>query len=285
MGLPSGQDVARSMGIEPIRDRDLRVGKAVVEDWDSNPALASIHDRVRVKEPGLAARLVYDDYERRSGLLRVLPRDATAAAWGAGGRGDLGDFVAGRYRLVRLDRDRAVIARAGAATIESDTSPLSVETDISIGGGRLDPSLRWSVTVRNDGSRALEARLGVEWALTMLGGGGNPEAWWEVGGKRAAHDGIGEAAGVEHLRQANSWLGLSVETTVSPAADAWHAPIETISNSEAGFERVYQGSALLLSWLVSIPAGGTWSATIEHRASVVVDRAAQESGELLAGRA
>ena len=44
MGLPSGQDVARSMGIEPIRDRDLRVGKAVVEDWDSNPTLASIHD-------------------------------------------------------------------------------------------------------------------------------------------------------------------------------------------------------------------------------------------------
>ena len=44
MGLPSGQDVARSMGIEPIRDRVLRVGKAVVEDWDSNPTLASIHD-------------------------------------------------------------------------------------------------------------------------------------------------------------------------------------------------------------------------------------------------
>ena len=43
MGLPSGQDVARAMGVEPIEDEDLRVGKAVVEDWDSNPTLASIH--------------------------------------------------------------------------------------------------------------------------------------------------------------------------------------------------------------------------------------------------
>ncbi len=38
-------------------------------------------------------------------------------------------------------------------------------------------------------------------------------------------------------------------------ADAWWAPIETISNSENGFERVYQGSGLLLSWPVALAAG------------------------------
>jgi hypothetical protein len=37
---------------------------------------ASIHDRVAVKEPELASRLVYDTYERRSGLVR-LPRPAS----------------------------------------------------------------------------------------------------------------------------------------------------------------------------------------------------------------
>jgi len=243
-------------------------------------APASIHDIVQVKEPGLAALLVYDEYERRSGLLRVLAPDATAGSWGAGGRDDLADFVAGPYRIIRLDRDRAVLARDGRATIAGITSPLAVETEISVGGGRLDPSLRWSTTVRNDGLLTLEARLGVEWALTMLGGGGNPEAWWEVGGARARHDGTGAADEVEHLGQGNSWLGLAVETFVSPPAAAWHAPIETISNSEAGFERVYQGSALLLSWVVSIPAGGTWSATIEHRARVDAGRAPPELGEL-----
>src|SRR5207244_2737531 len=101
------------------------------------------------------------------------------------------------------------------------------------------------------------------------------QAWWEVGGERTGHDRPGAASTVERLGQGNSWLGLSVETSVSPAADAWHAPIETVSNSEAGFERVYQGSALFLSWLVRLPAGETWSATIEHRATVAVDRAAE----------
>jgi len=251
----------------------------------ASDAPASIHEIVHVKESGLAALLVYDDYERRSGLLRVLPPEATAASWGAGGGGDLGDFVTGQYRIVRLDRDRAVIARDGHATIAGTRYPLAVESEILVGGGRLDPSLRCTTTVRNGGGRMFEARLGVEWALTMLGGGGNPEAWWDVGGSRARHDGTGAAEAVQHLGQGNSWLGLEVETLVTPAAAAWHAPIETISNSEAGFERVYQGSALLLSWVVGIPAGGTWSATVEHRARVEVDRAAAEAGGLLANRA
>ena len=44
MGLPSGQDVARSMGLEPISDSNLRVGKAVLDDWETNPTLASLHE-------------------------------------------------------------------------------------------------------------------------------------------------------------------------------------------------------------------------------------------------
>ena len=113
------------------------------------------------------------------------------------------------------------------------------------------------------------------------GGGGNPEAWWEIAGERPRHDGAGSAAGVKTIGQGNSWLGLALESSITPPADAWHAPIETVSNSEAGFERVYQGGALLLSWLVRIAAGESWSASIEHRAAVAVDRAAAEAGELL----
>ena len=32
MGLPSGQSVAGSLGLEPIADDNLRIGKAVVDD-------------------------------------------------------------------------------------------------------------------------------------------------------------------------------------------------------------------------------------------------------------
>jgi hypothetical protein len=42
MGLPSGQNVARAMGLEPIKNENLRVGKAVVGDFPRNPTLSSL---------------------------------------------------------------------------------------------------------------------------------------------------------------------------------------------------------------------------------------------------
>jgi 4-alpha-glucanotransferase len=151
-----------------------------------------------------------------------------------------------------------------------------VQTLLAVGGGRLDPTLEQRVTVENLGDAELEARLGVEWAITLLGGGGNPDAWWEVDGHRSRHDGAGSSEALGRIVQGNNWLGVEVETTVDQQADAWFAPIETVSNSEAGFERVYQGSALLLSWQVTIEPGARWSTTIRQVARIAEDRAEQE---------
>src|SRR5206468_3437130 len=46
----------------------------------------------------------------------------------------------------------------------------------------------------------------------------------------------------------NDQLGVKVETTTDRPVDGWVAPIETVSNSEGGFELVYQGST---TWLVA----------------------------------
>jgi hypothetical protein len=262
---------------------DVAPGSAdALEPAGGDAAPASIHDRVLVKEAGLAARLVYDEYERRSGLIRMLPADATAATWGAGGRRDLADFVNAQFRIERLDTSGVLLARDGAATIDGAIVPLLAESELRLGGGRLDPILEQRVTLENRGLATFEARVGLEYAITMLGGGGNPEAWWQVGEARTSHDGSGTAAEVDRVAQGNGWLGVEVETRAEPAADAWHAPIETISNSEAGFERVYQGSALLLSWPVTLAPGARWSVSVRHAASVHADHAAREREELAA---
>jgi len=42
LGLPSGQAVARAMGLEPIDDDNLRIGKAVVDEWDDNTKITAL---------------------------------------------------------------------------------------------------------------------------------------------------------------------------------------------------------------------------------------------------
>ena len=77
-------------------------GRGAAARTDGGGAPASIHGVVRVKEPGLAARLVYDRYERRSGLIRVLGREVSAEDWAQARADDLGDAVDGAFELVSL---------------------------------------------------------------------------------------------------------------------------------------------------------------------------------------
>jgi hypothetical protein len=240
-------------------------------------ALASIHEMVMTKEPGLAAMLHYDPYERRGGLVRFLARDTTADAWAKGDAVELGDAVEGRYELSVLELDRAVVTR-DATVLGGRGRPAQVRVtkEVVLGGDRSSPTLSLTVTVANRSNHRVEAMLGVEWTLTMLGGGGNPAAWLEVAGVRGTHDSRGVAGSVSAVSQGNDFVGIAIETSVSEPADAWWAPVETISNSEGGFERVYQGAGLLFSWPLALAAGASRTVTVAHVVRVTHDRAVEE---------
>jgi Animal haem peroxidase len=52
MGLPSGQDVARAMGYEPLKDEELKIGKATnLDEYNNLPILKSIHTSFTGKAP------------------------------------------------------------------------------------------------------------------------------------------------------------------------------------------------------------------------------------------
>ncbi len=234
----------------------------------ASDAPTSIHDTFRVKEPGLAERLVYDAYERRSGLVRALAIDATPDDWAMARAVELGDAVDGSFTLVELGPGCLVARRA--ATIAG--ARVDVTKTLTIDGDRRSPALTLEVALEHVSGPPLDVRLGIEWSLTMLGGGGNPSAWWDVAGERTGHDVAGSAAALTTIAQGNDHIGISVTTSVDDA-DAWWAPIETVSNSEDGFERVYQGAGLLLSWPLALAAGGRWTRTTRHLVATSVDRA------------
>ena len=262
---------------ETLRAHDAKAAEAalaadpLVAGDGGTAAPASIHDVVRMKETGLAGHLRYDDHERRSGLVRFLRQDVSPESWAAAESADLGDALDRSFDLVELGPRRLVVRRDA----EVAGGRIRVTKTIRLGGGRTDPTLDVRVEVENIGAHGLETRLGIESTSTMLGGGGNPAAWWQVAGPRTAHDTGGRATGVTTLSQGNSYIGVEIVTSVSVPADAWWAPVETISNSESGFERVYQGSGLLLSWPLSLEPGARWDVTISNAVTVTRDHATE----------
>lgn len=238
---------------------------------------ASIHELVIVKEPGLADRLWYDDHERRSGLVRFLAADATPDAVERAAAAELGDLVGGRYDLVALEQGSLVVRRDGTVRApDGSAQPVTVAKRVRLAGGRLDPVLELEVAVEHRGDRPLEGRLATEWSLHLLGGGGNPDAWYEVAGERSPHDGSGTADDATRLAFGNDHVGLRVDVELDPPQDAWWHPIETISSSEAGFERVYQGSSLLLGRIVRLEPGASAVLRVTQRLRAARDRTADE---------
>jgi len=55
----------------------------------------------------------------------------------------------------------------------------------------------------------------------------------------------------------DDWNRFRVTLRLDRSGDIWYMPIETVSQSEEGAERIYQGSALLASWPLTLNPGTT----------------------------
>ena len=238
----------------------------------------SIHGIVQSKEPGLERLLVYDAYERRSGLVHLLDAGVSLQDLVEARAEERADVVDGRYEIVELGATRLVARRDGTARMAGAGAPqiVRVEKTYRLGGDRSSPQLALGVRLQNRSQEWLSGRLAVEWNTTFSGGGGNPAAFYEIDGERQPHDGRGELAEATRIVSGNTGIGLVLTTEATPPAQArWYA-IETISNSESGFERVYQGSCLVLAWAVELAAGEHLEVEVRQALEVMRDRAAEE---------
>ena len=222
---------------------------------EGEEAPASIHDIVRIKEPGLAARLFYD---ASSGA------PASSASWPPSDARGLGDRPRRRARRRRRRRIRVETSSPVASSPAARRRQRSVRDGDQDDHSRRRPprpdpdaSRSSSSTARARRRRPRRHRVDADDArrrrqpVRLVGRRRRPD---RARRRRQAHD-------VSTIAQGNDYVGVSV-TRPSTPADAWWAPIETVSNSEAGFERVYQGSGLLLSWPLALAPGGRGRARV-----------------------
>jgi alpha-amylase len=68
--------------------------------------------------------------------------------------------------------------------------------------------------------------------------------------------------GMTQLGLTDEWLGISAVLSFDQPAAIWTYPVDTVSQSEGGFELVHQSVAVLPHWVVIPDADGRWSATM-----------------------
>ena len=115
--------------------------------------------------------------------------------------------------------------------------------------------------IANKGQARLQTRFASEWNINLLGGGGNDQAYYRVEGQTLENerfDSTGEVTQVSEFHIGNTWLQQDMGFALSEPALLWRFSIETVTGSEAGFERNHQGSCFALLWPLMLEADQSW---------------------------
>jgi 4-alpha-glucanotransferase len=215
----------------------------------------SIHEIVRAKESGLDTFLIYDPWRRvslRDHMYYAMPE--ADALWAAA-QPDAAAFPLLSYRheikdnLLRMeaeapleDAPEAVIHLCKAITLKPDASSFEI---------------RYDMTLRNGEPRTLF--FGVEFAVNLLTGTAHDRYYRSDDrdlkgmqlGERAVHPGL------RHIALRDDWQRFECGLRFSAPADVPHFAIETVSQSEGGQEKVYQGSVVVPCWEMTLTPGET----------------------------
>ena len=112
--------------------------------------------------------------------------------------------------------------------------------------------------VTNTGTEKIAARFGVEtnWGIS---GGDEAEGAYTLyaGGLLHRLNAIEATNNAKDVAVVVERVGRCL-IRLSDAADWWQFPLETVSLSEAGFERTYQGTTLMAHWPLNLEPGATW---------------------------
>ena len=230
---------------EAYHDRLRESGRDLKTD-----GVASIHDRFEVKEAGLDAFLVYDEYPRMSVFDHWLRPDQDRDAFA---RGQLADPIGlrGPWRVAiarEPDGAHAVLRRATA------DRALVIEKTVGV----MREGARMRIAYRVEAmARSLEPGwFGMEWNFAMLDAR-SPGRRFRIEGEREERSlgSSGETGSVRQVTLIDRDRGFQVTLRWNLEARLWWAPVETVSLSESGLERVYQSTALLPTWSWSARPG------------------------------
>ncbi len=233
--------------------------------------VASIHEQTRVKEAGLERHLRYDRWPRHAFRLLLFAPSKSYTDYEALRLEESAAFAVGTYDVVELSAERVTLACEAPLFARSPDDPTNPRlcavkaVSFAESAGGLGVSCELQLVNRSAGP--LELRVGLEVIVNLLAAT-EPDRYFEAVGERHPL-GWGAAVRASRLRAVDEWQKVAVTLEAPRASEFWIAPIETVSESADGFERVYQGSQILAVWLADLPAGASWTAQVILRVAAL----------------
>jgi alpha-amylase len=218
----------------------------------------------KFKQEGLERMVRYDTSRRKSLVDHFWDCDVDAAAIVEGRALERGDFAAGSYDAsIRRNpgRIQILLTRTGNAW----GIPFTLSKAVTLEAGSRTLEIGYKLEGLPQGFRQ---HLAVEFNFAGMPAQTEGRFFYDD-----EHRTLGELGGrldlsaVRTLGLVDDWLGIDArlsfgESTNGMPAGVWTFPIQSVSQSEGGFELVHQSVVVMPHWIVTPDANGVWKVTL-----------------------
>ena len=231
--------------------------------------VSSIHDLVVFKQEGLDRRLGYDSWSRNSLVDHFFPLNVAREAVVAGSAVEQGDFVLGTYEAkLRRNPGKVQLQLVREGKVAGRTTQVTKGITLCDEGSTIEVAyLLENLPEQN------EFVFAPEMNFAGLPSGIDDRYFQAADGRSLGHLGTQlDLRDCSDLALVDGWLGIDVAIDFDRPTSIWTYPVETVSQSEGGFELVHQSVAVVPHWHVLPDANGCWSVTLR----IVVDTSLAE---------
>jgi len=223
-------------------------------------AVASIHEQTRVKEPGLERFLRYDRWPRHAFRVMIFDPARTQADYEALELREAVGFASGAFTVKSSAPYEAELFRTDSLTLQgknpSAGAKLLLVKQFSFSPAPHGFEAACEITLKFKETLEKPLAVGIESVINFLAPA-EPDRFFETPAGRHHLRFSGSLPG-PILRMEDGWQRVRVALHAPLVEEFWVAPIETVSESEEGFERVYQGSQILAVWRPELSTQKTW---------------------------
>lgn len=213
----------------------------------------SIHDHFQSKEKGLDQILFYDSCRRASLRDHFYGADLDVEALYRNEAADLSDLATSAYDSSFRGTDLVLSASGAIAT--AGQRAVQVRKIVSPAAG--DSTVEISYDITYHGVAPFSGIFGVEFSVNFLTGSA-PDRYYHTEERDLGRPMLGTRGtehALSHFAMRDEWMRLETGWRLSEHGTLYFFPLETVSQSECGQERVYQGSVVTVAWPVGLEPG------------------------------
>lgn len=226
-------------------------------------ATQSIHDLVLVKEEGLEQLLVEDPYLRGLFIDHFFADDATLESFADSNYSETADFIGKPYTCEHNSEGNRIgitLSRRGLVRQNGGIFPITVTKILSFDTVTGKLSARYQLT--NESQQTLALRFGVEFGFGSYTFPMSESELSDGRGKTIDSANPTEHSDIDSLRLDSCLYQFRIALDFGKSTRLWTYPLWTVSLSEGGFEKVYQGTIIVPQWQVSLATGASWQVDI-----------------------